>query len=61
MAETTETPARENARKVREGIVDYAYLGYDPDYLHLSVGTVLQWLALDSLFAERRFRFFDFT
>jgi CelD/BcsL family acetyltransferase involved in cellulose biosynthesis len=46
---------------VRDAIVDYAYLGYDPDYLRLSVGTVLQWLALESLFAERRFRFFDFT
>ena len=39
----------------------YAFLGYDPDYLKLSVGTVLQWLALEELFAERRFAFFDFT
>jgi CelD/BcsL family acetyltransferase involved in cellulose biosynthesis len=37
------------------------YRGYDPDYLRLSVGTVLQWLAVESLFAEKRFRYFDFT
>ena len=46
---------------VQDGIVVYAYLGYDPDYLRLSVGTVLQWLALESLFSEKRFRYFDFT
>jgi CelD/BcsL family acetyltransferase involved in cellulose biosynthesis len=46
---------------VRDGVVVYAYLGYDPDYRRYSVGTVLQWLALESLFAENRFRFFDFT
>jgi CelD/BcsL family acetyltransferase involved in cellulose biosynthesis len=46
---------------IRDGIVEYAYLGYDPAFQHLSPGTVLQWLALESLFAERRFRFFDFT
>lgn len=43
----------------------YAYLGYDPAYLKLSVGTVLQWLALEALFGEaetqERFRLFDFT
>lgn len=39
----------------------YAFLGYDPEYLKLSVGTVLQWLALEELFAEGRFAFFDFT
>src|SRR5690606_11591424 len=38
-----------------------AFLGYDPAYQRLSVGTVLQWLALESLFAERRYRYFDFT
>lgn len=41
--------------------VVYAFLGYDPDYARLSTGTVLQWLALEQLFAEQRFRFFDFT
>jgi hypothetical protein len=39
----------------------YAYTGYDPEYARLSVGTVLQWLALEQLFAEGRFRYFDFT
>lgn len=39
----------------------YAYLGYDPEYTGLSVGTVLQWLALESIFAEGRFAYFDFT
>lgn len=43
------------------GTVIYAHLGYDPDYRALSVGTVLQWLSLQSLFAERRFTAFDFT
>lgn len=39
----------------------YAHLGYDPDWARLSPGTVLQMHALDSLFAEQRFRWFDFT
>ena len=39
----------------------YAYLGYTPDIAKLSPGTVLQWLALEGLFAERRFTAFDFT
>ncbi|QYJ07848.1 GNAT family N-acetyltransferase [Qipengyuania flava] len=39
----------------------YAFLGYDPAQAQLSPGTVLQMAALESLFAEERFRFFDFT
>lgn len=39
----------------------YAYLGYDPDWARLSPGTVLQMEALERLFAENRFRYFDFT
>ena len=46
---------------VEDDVVIYAYLGYDPRYLKQSVGTVLQWLALESLFAEVRFKYFDFT
>jgi hypothetical protein len=46
---------------VRGNTLMYAYLGYDPEYAKLSVGTVLQWLALEQLFEERRFEFFDFT
>ncbi len=39
----------------------YAYLGYLPDYGSWSVGTILQWLALEFLFGEQRFRYLDFT
>jgi CelD/BcsL family acetyltransferase involved in cellulose biosynthesis len=43
------------------GVLVYSYLGYDPAYIRLSVGTVLQWLAVEQLFAEKRFALFDFT
>lgn len=46
---------------VSNGVVIYAFLGYDPAYMNFSVGTVLQWLALEHLFEEKVFRFFDFT
>ncbi|HJT50750.1 MAG TPA: GNAT family N-acetyltransferase [Nitrosospira sp.] len=46
---------------ISNGVLIYAYLGYDPSYMGLSVGTVLQWLALEHLFEEKIFRFFDFT
>ncbi|MCZ8111323.1 MAG: GNAT family N-acetyltransferase [Betaproteobacteria bacterium] len=46
---------------IHEGVVEYAYLGYDPEYRTHSVGTVLQWIALEHLFGEQSFRFFDFT
>lgn len=46
---------------VRGDALVYAYLGYDPAYLKMSVGTVLQWLALEHLFVEQRFKYFDFT
>ncbi len=39
----------------------YAHLGYDPDWSRLSPGTVLQMEALDRLFAEQLYRYFDFT
>jgi CelD/BcsL family acetyltransferase involved in cellulose biosynthesis len=39
----------------------YAHLGHDPDYARLSPGTVLQLEALERLFAEGRYRWFDFT
>ncbi|MDN3646255.1 GNAT family N-acetyltransferase [Pontixanthobacter aestiaquae] len=41
--------------------ISYAFLGYDPDHARLSPGTVLQLEALDRLFAEQRYRHFDFT
>lgn len=43
------------------GILVYEYLGYDPAHAKLSPGTVLQYLALEELFAEGRYRLFDFT
>jgi Acetyltransferase (GNAT) domain len=46
---------------IAHGVVLYNYLGYDPAYAALSPGTVLQFLALQALFAERRFAMFDFT
>lgn len=46
---------------VHEDILIYSYLGYAPSYLQMSVGTVLQLLAIEQLFAEARFRYFDFT
>ncbi len=39
----------------------YSHLGFDPAYTELSVGTVLLWKSLESLFAEGRFSYFDFT
>jgi len=46
---------------VREDIVFYEHLGYDPAFRQWSPGTVLQYFALESLFSEKRFRMFDFT
>lgn len=46
---------------VKDGVLVYAYVGYDPAYLKLSAGTVLMWLAIEQMFGERRFRAFDFT
>lgn len=43
------------------GTLVYAHLGYDPDWARLSPGTVLQMDALERLFAEQRYRWFDFT
>jgi hypothetical protein len=39
----------------------YLYQGYDPEYMILSVGTVLQWLALEDIFARPTVPYFDFT
>ena len=46
---------------IRDDSYVYAYLGYDPDYMRLSAGTVLQWLAFEDLFGRPAARFFDFT
>ncbi|MHA7821054.1 MAG: GNAT family N-acetyltransferase [Erythrobacter sp.] len=39
----------------------YEHLGYDPDFALFSPGTVLQLEALERLFAEERYAWFDFT
>lgn len=39
----------------------YAHLGYNPEHGRLSPGTVLQLEALERLFAQEHFRYFDFT
>jgi CelD/BcsL family acetyltransferase involved in cellulose biosynthesis len=44
-----------------DGVLLYSYLGYDPAHADLSPGTVLQYLALEALFSEKRFRALDFT
>lgn len=50
---------------IQDGVLLYRYMGCDPAYLKWSVGTVLQWLALEHLFGETRagarLRLFDFT
>ena len=46
---------------IYDGRVLYEWVGYEPDLSALSPGTVLQYLVLEKLFAERRFRVFDFT
>ena len=40
------------------GFLVYDYLGYDPQFSKHSPGTVLQYLALESLYAEQRFSFY---
>ncbi len=42
-------------------VLIYAYLGYDPEYAHLSPGTVLQVEVMRQLFEQDRFRWLDFT
>ncbi|MBI3709880.1 MAG: GNAT family N-acetyltransferase [Proteobacteria bacterium] len=46
---------------IEDGRVIYGFLGFDPAHAGLSAGTVLQMLALEQLFSEKRYRLFDFT
>lgn len=46
---------------IHDGIVIYEHLGYDPALSGHSPGTILQMEALERLFAESRYRYFDFT
>jgi len=45
---------------VEQGVLMYDHLGYDPQFRQDSPGTVLQYLALEFLFAEQKFAMFDF-
>ncbi len=56
-----ERPVSYRDLPVQDDVLIYAYLGYDPEYMRMSVGTILQWLAVEQLFKEGRFRYFDFT
>jgi hypothetical protein len=46
---------------MRDGIMRYAYIGFDPQYSKLSPGTVLQVLMLERLYAERCSPWLDYT
>jgi len=46
---------------ITDGRLEYQYLGFLPEFAQHSPGTVLQYLALEEIFAERAFRLFDFT
>lgn len=46
---------------VENKVIQYAYLGYIPEYAKFSPGTILQWLATEKLFSEKKFIAFDFT
>ena len=56
-----EEPIAYLALPIRGLTLVYAWLGYDPDWARLSPGTVLQMKALECLFGEERYRWFDFT
>jgi len=44
---------------VEQDVIDAVYTGYDPDYAEGSPGIVIMYKAIERLFAERRFRYFD--
>jgi hypothetical protein len=46
---------------IQENILLYQHLGYDAEFKQWSPGTVLQYVVLERLFAEGKFRMFDFT
>jgi CelD/BcsL family acetyltransferase involved in cellulose biosynthesis len=45
---------------ILEGVAEYAFLGYDPDVAEHSPGSVLLYLAIQHLFAEQSFKYFNF-
>ncbi|SFU51678.1 Acetyltransferase (GNAT) domain-containing protein [Nitrosomonas eutropha] len=46
---------------VHDGIALYEYVGHDPEYQRWSPGTLLQYYALQCLFAADHVKIFDFT
>jgi hypothetical protein len=44
-----------------ETVLIYQYVGYDPEYRHLSPGMVLQYLVLEKLMSQGGIAMFDFT
>ena len=46
---------------VKDRVLLYQYLGYDPEYVNWSVGTILHWYAFEDIFNEGKFKYFDFT
>jgi CelD/BcsL family acetyltransferase involved in cellulose biosynthesis len=46
---------------IRDGVLLYQHVGYDPAYAKWSPGTVLLYLVLERLYAEPGPRLFDFT
>ncbi len=45
---------------IQDDVVVYSQVGYDPAYSEWSPGTVLQYHVLERLFAEGKYRIFDF-
>lgn len=46
---------------ISDGVLLYQYLGFDPQYNKMSVGTILHWLVFQDIFEEGKFKYFDFT
>jgi hypothetical protein len=55
-----QTPIAYLYSPAKDSVLFYDHLGYDADYAKWSPGTVLQYLAFEELFREKRFRVFDF-
>jgi CelD/BcsL family acetyltransferase involved in cellulose biosynthesis len=58
---SNDTPIAYLHLPIRDNVVEYAYLGYDPAYASVSPGTVLLFLALEDLFSKQRFNYFDLS
>jgi len=46
---------------IQEGVALYEYVGHDPEYQRWSTGTLLQYFALQEMFAAGNIKIFDFT